>query len=135
MGTKFNWLLIRRLLMIFCFIFLNVYKYEITAQTINKDMITQKTDMEKIIDLSGTWQMKDFTGGIGIQKQVYLPGKTPKNCLPYQVPGTVRTALLAAGEIPDPYFGYDNEKSLWIEQKSGGSSKILPLIKISKENL
>jgi beta-mannosidase len=33
------------------------------------------------------------------------------------VPGTVRTALLAADEIPDPYIGYNNEKSLWVEQK------------------
>ncbi|HEX9006552.1 MAG TPA: glycoside hydrolase family 2 protein, partial [Bacteroidota bacterium] len=31
--------------------------------------------------------------------------------------GTVRTALLSAGLIPDPYYGYDNEKSLWVEGK------------------
>jgi hypothetical protein len=31
--------------------------------------------------------------------------------------GTVRIALLEAGEIPDPYIGYNDEKSLWIEQK------------------
>jgi beta-mannosidase len=50
-------------------------------------------------------------------KQVNLPGHQPKDCLPIQIPGTVRTALLAAGEIPDPYYGYDNEKSLWVEEK------------------
>jgi beta-mannosidase len=69
------------------------------------------------IDLNGPWMMKDFTPGVGVTKQVYLPDKEPKNCLPIQVPGTVQTALLNAGEIPDPYYGYNNEKSLWVEEK------------------
>ena len=69
------------------------------------------------LDLNGTWMMKGFTRGIGIAKQVYLPGHGPEGCIPFQVPGTVRSALLAAGEIPDPYFGYDNEKSLWVEHQ------------------
>jgi beta-mannosidase len=61
--------------------------------------------------------MKDYAQGIGLMKQVNLPGNRPKDCLPIQIPGTVRKALLAAGEIPDPYYGYDNEKSLWVEEK------------------
>ena len=69
------------------------------------------------IDLNGTWLMKDYTQGVGVMKQVNLPGHQPKDCLPIQIPGTVRTALLAVGEIPDPYYGYDNEKSLWVEEK------------------
>jgi beta-mannosidase len=69
------------------------------------------------VDLNGTWTMKDFTRGMGNAKQVYLPGRVPKDGFPFQVPGTVRSSLLASGEIPDPYFGYDNEKSLWVEQK------------------
>ncbi len=69
------------------------------------------------LDLNGTWLMKDFTKGMGIVKHANLPGNVPKDCIPIQIPGTVRKALLAAGEIPDPYFGYDNEKSLWVEQK------------------
>ena len=32
------------------------------------------------------------------------------------LPGDVHTALLAAGEIPDPYFG-DNEKAvMWVHE-------------------
>jgi beta-mannosidase len=73
--------------------------------------------MKHTIDLNGTWLMKDFTRGLGTQRQVYLAEYEQKDCLLCQVPGTVRTALLAAGEIPDPYYGYDNEKSLWVEQK------------------
>ncbi|MEJ2617819.1 MAG: hypothetical protein P8Z35_22885 [Ignavibacteriaceae bacterium] len=52
------------------------------------------------INLNGEWKMKDFTRGLGVVKQVYLPSKIPAGCLPYKVPGTVRTSLLAAGEIP-----------------------------------
>ncbi len=68
-------------------------------------------------DLNGTWRMKDYSPGIGVTKGVNIPGNLPKDCLPIQIPGTVRKALLAAGEIPDPYFGTDNEKSLWVEEK------------------
>ncbi|HTY58900.1 MAG TPA: glycoside hydrolase family 2 protein [Bacteroidota bacterium] len=68
-------------------------------------------------DLNGTWLMKDFPPGAGITQKVNLPGRTPKDALPIEIPGTVRTALLASGRIPDPYYGYDNEKSLWVEQK------------------
>jgi beta-mannosidase len=90
---------------------------KIFSQTKSEQMSDKKLNSNEIIELNGTWMMKDFTQGMGIQKQVYLPGNEPKTCIPCIVPGTVRTALLAAGEIPDPYFGYDNEKSLWVEQK------------------
>ncbi len=70
-----------------------------------------------MIDLDGQWFMKDYTVGTGLTRHMNLPDHMPADCIPAQVPGTVRTALLAAGDIPDPYCGYDNEKSLWLEQK------------------
>jgi len=79
------------------------------------------------LSLDGTWQMKDFTLGVGEARQVYLPGKRPEGTLPCRVPGTVRTALLEAGEIPDPYVGYDNEKSLWVEAKEWWFFKTFPV--------
>lgn len=69
------------------------------------------------IDLSGTWLMKDYTLGVGTAKKLQLLRNAPADSLPIQIPGTVRTALLKAGEIPDPYLGIDNEKSLWVEEK------------------
>ena len=71
----------------------------------------------EVIDLSGPWRMKDYSIGIGLTRHLEVPGNVPQDCIPYTVPGTVRTALLNAGEIPDPYYGYDNEKSLWVEGK------------------
>ena len=61
--------------------------------------------------------MKDFDRGAGVAKQAFIPGNEPQDCLPAQIPCTVRKALLDAGRIPDPYLGYDNEKSLWTEEK------------------
>ena len=80
-------------------------------------MTDQIQNTNGIIDLNGTWAMKDYTIGIGYQKKVYLSERAAENCLPCKVPGTVRAALLEDGEIPDPYYGYDNEKSLWVEEK------------------
>lgn len=69
------------------------------------------------MDLDGPWLMKDYAPGAGVTEQVYLPGREPKDGLPIEVPGTVREALRRAGKIPDPYLGYENEKSLWTVQR------------------
>ncbi len=71
----------------------------------------------EIIDLSGAWIMKDFPLGKGISQKLYLPENWPSDGIVCPVPGTVRNALLLAGQIPNPYFGYDNEKSLWVEER------------------
>lgn len=70
-----------------------------------------------MIDLSGQWMMKDFPLGEGISKKRYLRENWPSDGIVCPVPGTVRNALLLAGKIPDPYYGYDNEKSLWVEER------------------
>ena len=69
------------------------------------------------LDLSGNWQMKDFSIGQGAVKKLQLLKAAPPGSFSIDIPGTVRAALLKAGEIPDPYVGYDNEKSLWVEEK------------------
>lgn len=88
-----------------------------TCQTNDVNVASAAQNRVTGINLGGTWRMKDFTLGIGGLKKVYLPVNEPEDCLPCEVPGTVRSALLEAGEIPDPYYGYDNEKSMWVEQK------------------
>ena len=116
MEFKLNWRLIH-FSAAFCFFLFFVNVEIILSQTNDQMMTHQAPNTKNVINLSGTWMMKDFTRGIGTVRQVYLPSKEPKDCLPYNIPGTIRTALLEAGEIPDPYIGYDNEKSLWVEQK------------------
>ena len=48
--------------------------------------------MENFIDLSGEWSLKSAD---------WEHGRT----IPAQLPGDNYSALLAAGAIPDPYFG------------------------------
>lgn len=55
-----------------------------------------------LIDLSGSWQLRDE------------PGST--SC-PIQIPGDVHSALLAAGLIPDPYFGANEEAVQWVAKR------------------
>ena len=113
--TKFN---MRFIYLTSILSFLLLFNNTVKVNSQSGNLSSNETSNSKsTIDLDGTWMMKDFTRGIGFQKKVFMPGMEPKDCLPYQVPGTVRTALLEAGEITDPYFGYDNEKTLWVEQK------------------
>ncbi|MFZ0454655.1 MAG: sugar-binding domain-containing protein [Ignavibacteriaceae bacterium] len=110
-----------KLVVISLFVFtLSAFTKKIFSQsmsnTMNSTSLNSKDNIVKI-NLNGEWKMKDFTRGTGVIKQVYLPSKIPAGCFSYNVPGTVRTSLLASGEIPDPYIAYDNEKSLWVEQK------------------
>jgi beta-mannosidase len=69
------------------------------------------------LDLDGTWLAKDYPPGVGVAQRLYLLRAAPDDSVPVQVPGTIRDALRRAGKIPDPYVGYDNEKSLWSEQR------------------
>ncbi|HTX98375.1 MAG TPA: hypothetical protein VMG09_00005, partial [Bacteroidota bacterium] len=59
--------------------------------------VSQTNAISGSIDLSGPWLMKDYSIGIGMTKHLEVPGNVPKDCMPYVVPGTVRTALLNAG--------------------------------------
>ena len=67
--------------------------------------------------LDGEWKVKDFSIGEGTLKKVYQSDFKLDDFIPIQIPGTVRQALLKAGKIPDPYFGYNNEQALWVEQR------------------
>lgn len=53
--------------------------------------------------LSGFWQVRQ------VDKQAWIPA-----C----VPGGVHTDLMAAGKIPDPFYGTNEEKVQWVAEKS-----------------
>ncbi len=53
-----------------------------------------------VVDLSGTWRLSPFTNAA-------------QTCA-VQVPGDVHTALLAAGAIPDPYWGCNETNVQWV---------------------
>lgn len=53
--------------------------------------------------LSGYWQVRQ------VGKQDWLPAR---------VPGGIHTDLIAAGKIPDPFYGTNEEKVQWVAEKS-----------------
>ena len=53
-----------------------------------------------VLDLAGIWSVRQADGA--------------KPAIPLQVPGDVHSALLAAGLIPDPYFGKNEEEIQWV---------------------
>ena len=55
-----------------------------------------------VVDLAGTWRLSPFTNAA-------------QTCA-VQVPGDVHTALLAAGRIPDPYWGCNETNVQWVAQ-------------------
>jgi hypothetical protein len=60
---------------------------------------------EVAVDLSGEWRL---TGTDAAGK--------PMTC-PAQVPGDVHSALLAAGKIPDPFFGANETNVQWVGER------------------
>ncbi len=57
---------------------------------------------EVVMDLSGVWQAR--------------PTDKSKGAVEMVVPGDVQSALLAAKEIPDPYYARNEEQAQWIGQ-------------------
>ena len=56
------------------------------------------------VDLAGVWSVR------------LADGEQP--AVPLNVPGDVHSALLAAGRIPDPYFGANEMDIQWVGQKA-----------------
>lgn len=60
-------------------------------------------DRAAVLDLAGTWMVRQADGG-----------GAP---IPMAIPGDVHSALLAAGRIPDPYFGRNEDQVQWVGEK------------------
>ncbi|MHB1457536.1 MAG: glycosyl hydrolase 2 galactose-binding domain-containing protein [Armatimonadota bacterium] len=74
------------------------------------------------IDLTGKWQMagqdSETDTPVGSGKPRKLPKMTGWQWYAVSVPGSVRSGLLDAGIIEDPYWSSNAGKSLWTEKKS-----------------
>ena len=62
--------------------------------------LAESVTYEGCLDLAGEWRLEQV-------------GKSEVNC-PIAVPGDVHSALLAAGLIPDPYYGANEYQTLWV---------------------
>ena len=66
----------------------------------------------EVLALDGVWQLLDGEGG---------------NACPIAIPGDVHSALLAAGLIPDPYFGANEAQVQWVARRDWVLSRTFEL--------
>jgi beta-mannosidase len=71
----------------------------------------------QVISLNGLWQLKDFEPGGGAKVRAFAPDLLTQDWLAAQVPGEVHSALLAAGRLPDPFYGTNVEQVQWVERR------------------
>jgi beta-mannosidase len=69
---------------------------------------------ERLIDLHEGWQLAEAPAGLGGAALAALPAEA---WLPAPVPGTAHGALLAAGRIPDPFYGCNERDVRWVAER------------------
>lgn len=70
---------------------------------------------ERSIDLHDGWHLAEVPHGADAPALAALPDAA---WLPAAVPGTAHGALLAAGRIPDPFFGRNEADVAWVAERS-----------------
>lgn len=63
------------------------------------------------------WKLRDFQPADGLNAGAHLPDHVDDDWLAVDVPGDVHRALIAAGRIPDPFYGQNEKKCTWIEDR------------------
>lgn len=87
----------------------------------------QHRDSASMIDLAGKWRMAgqdpDMANPFGSGKARTLPKMDGWTWYDVSVPGSVRSGLLEAGAIKDPYWSDNAGKSIWTEKMAWWFSK------------
>lgn len=81
------------------------------------------------MELSGIWKLMHFDVGEKNPLELAAPGFDDRFWIGASVPGDVHTALVERGIIDPPYYGHNDIKSRWIEQKNGGTVQRSPWIR------
>ena len=88
----------------------------------SNERLQSRDSAKQQIDLTGKWEMagqdSDSDTPVGSGKPRSLPKMTGWQWYNVSVPGSVRSGLLEAGVIEDPYWRSNALKSLWAEKKS-----------------
>jgi beta-mannosidase len=79
------------------------------ALTTTPDVISQR-----LIDLHDGWLLAEAPAGVDGAALAALPADA---WLPAAVPGTAHGALLAAGRIPDPFYGRNELEVRWVAER------------------
>lgn len=68
-------------------------------------------------ELNGSWRIKDFAPGVTPSQENAAPGLDDRYWMTGQVPGDVHSALTQRRVIDPPYFGHNDLKSRWVEDR------------------
>lgn len=68
-------------------------------------------------ELNGSWRIKDFAPGAASSQENAAPGLDDRYWMTGQVPGDVHSALTERRVIDPPYFGHNDLKSRWVEDR------------------
>lgn len=71
--------------------------------------------LERLIDLHEGWQLADAPHGADAASLAAIPAA---GWLPAVVPGSAHAALLAAGRVPDPFYGRNEAQLQWIGERT-----------------
>ena len=63
------------------------------------------------------WKLRDFAPGEGFTAGAFKDRFDDTHWLDVPVPGDVHRALMATGQIEDPFYGRNEEKCAWIEDR------------------
>jgi len=63
------------------------------------------------------WKLRGYRPGAGLADGAAQPDHDETDWLPAQVPGEVHSSLLAAKQIPDPYYHMNVEQVQWVERQ------------------
>lgn len=70
---------------------------------------------ERLIDLHDGWTLAEASHGADAAALAAMPASA---WLPAAVPGSAHLALLAAGRMPDPFFGRNEEQLRWVGERT-----------------
>ena len=80
-------------------------------------MGTNVSNAAGITELNGNWRIKDFAPGAAPSQENAAPGLDDRYWMTGQVPGDVHSALTQRRVIDPPYFGHNDLKSRWVEDR------------------
>src|SRR5581483_2750848 len=63
--------------------------------------------------LDGNWRLKQHDPA----RDPWVEATTSEDWAPARVPGTVHEALIAAGRIPDPFYGLNERDVQWVGER------------------
>ncbi|MEM3946224.1 MAG: glycoside hydrolase family 2 protein, partial [Candidatus Micrarchaeia archaeon] len=71
----------------------------------------------KVVSLDGSWLLKGYDEQKGEEEKAFMPEIEENGWIKANIPGVVHLDLIKNKQIPDPFFGLNELKVSWVEEK------------------